>query len=101
LAGSAMYRSEIRNLKLMGVAKTTTSNSITLTDYVDGSTTGKVVTAISPKKSGYRIYKSNRSLALTGVTHGFKAEMTTSDETIPFEPLVLSGLYKVIGEDIL
>jgi hypothetical protein len=86
----------LETAKLITVAKTVTANSATLTHYADGATSGTDIT-MSPARTGYRIAQpldTNQKL-LGDPFHSFKCSMTTNNETIGFEPLVLViGLHK-------
>jgi hypothetical protein len=96
---STMYESQIRNIHLLAKAKNTTSNSIIVTHYGEGATTGTTLAPISPSNTNGRIISRVKS-ENTGehVFHSLKLSMTTNDETIGFEPLSLGVFYKVIRE---
>lgn len=95
------YNTEIRKIKLGTVAKTTTSSSITGTHYGEAiSTAAEDTITLSPSRSGYRVAKPSASVKWPGISHSIKLSISTDDETIGFEPLFLSGFYKVIREDI-
>ena len=88
----------IRYIRLVMVAKGTTSSSVIVTHYGDMNQTGKTIT-LSPSKSGYdsTMPASSVSGSTWGshVFHRFKFTISTDDETIGFEPLWVSGLYEV------
>jgi len=100
LSKSTMYESIIRHLKFIGVVKSS-AQTITITWYGDGDTTGTTVVAVSQVLSGKRIYQVSRSVALHAVFHSIKCSISTTTETIGSEPLVISGFMKPIREDIL
>lgn len=98
--GLSTEQTQIRALKLTQVAKTTTANSATLTHYGDTEDTGEALT-YSPSASGKRVSSVVNSTGLGPHTyHRIKMEMSTDDETIGFEPLVLAAAYKVIRQDL-
>jgi hypothetical protein len=84
------------------VAKTTTSNSVTATHYDEAITTSSQDTVtLSPARSGYRIAKPKASVKWgPSISHSIKLTMTTDDEVSGFEPIFMSGFYKVFREDI-
>lgn len=91
---------KLRNAKLTAVAKTTTTADITLSHYVDSKTTVDTTKVFSPTKSGSRLTNKPEGLDSTrSVLHRFKLTQTTDNECPGFEPLALSGFYKIIGED--
>lgn len=98
LAKTPMYESEIRHIKVIGVCK---SGTVVVIHYADGETVGTSIVGISQVNAGHRIYQSNRSVVLHGVFHSFKCSISTTSETIGFEPLNISGLYKVTREDLI
>jgi len=95
-------RKEIRNIRLVGKCKTTTAETVAVTHYADGNTTASTpaITAIANKKTGRRFYKFQRSVSFRGVTHSLEFSISTSDEYGGFDPLYVSGLYKVIDYDL-
>ncbi len=99
-AKTAMYRTEIRYLKLTGKVKSTSTQSVAMTHYADGSTTGTAIATIPQTGAGKRIYSVSKSLTLKAVAHSFECSISTTDETIGFEPLLISGLYRVDKEAI-
>lgn len=81
------------------IAKTkTTTNNITATHYGDSSTTGETFT-INPRKTGFRTTRSSKNKPLgSHLFHSWKFTITTDDETVGFEPLFFSCLYKQTRE---
>jgi len=78
---------------LITTAKSTTEN-ITITHYGDSSTTGNTFT-LSPVKSGYRTVRgSHHETFGAHIFHSWKFTISTDDETVGFEPLFFSCLYK-------
>ena len=97
-------RSEVRNIRLVGKAKTTAS-TIAVSHYLDSSTTASspTITAMSMQNTGKRLFSVFRSLGnvpLTGVFHSFKFTVSTTDETKGFEPMYAIVGYKPLGNDI-
>ena len=100
LNGSICYETMLDRLKLITVGKSTTSNSIAVTHYGDGCTTGTTLKTFSPAKSGYRIAEPYTTDKLGGYTfHSLKFSMSTNDETIGFEPLAIGTTYHIMRED--
>lgn len=94
---SITTQTELRNIKLIAIAKSTTTNDITLTHYGDSSTTGTSYTDLSTSNSGFRLIDVTRSLGSGPRTfHSIKFNMTTNDETIGFEPLFIGLAYKTV-----
>ena len=88
----------LRYIRLIMVAKGTTSSTVTVTHYGDMNQTGKTIT-LSPSKSGYDVTMPARSVSGSTwgshVFHRLKFTISTDDETIGFEPLWISGLYEL------
>ncbi len=97
--GSLEVETIVRRIKLIMVAKTNTSNSVTVTHYGDSKTSGTSFT-MSPVKSGYRIADPNKGHSFgPHITHRFKFQISTNNETWGFEPLYLTLLYKPVRLD--
>jgi hypothetical protein len=99
LSGSTIYETRIRQLNLLMKSKNTTTNSVAVTHYGDGETTGTALTSISPANTTGRIVSRTKS-ENTGkhVFHSIKLAMTTNNEDIGFEPLSLGVFYQDVGE---
>lgn len=96
--GNTLLISKVRHVQLPQVAKTVTSNNITVTHKADGQDTGQTFT-LSPKKTGRRLAIPSMSQGIDldpGVFHGLSAKLTTNDEAVPFEPLFMSVKYEII-----
>jgi len=100
LARSLMYETEIRRIKLTGKANTTASK-VTCRHYADGSTTATTVYTIDQNVTGKRIFQLGESVSFKAIFHSFEFEISTSDVAGGFYPLYVSGLYKVIREDLV
>jgi hypothetical protein len=98
---SCMYVKEVRRVKLTGKTSTTTAK-ITVRHYADGSMASSVpvIASIDQNVTGKRIFQASRSLSVRGVFHSFEFEATVSDVQGGFNPLFVSGLYRVIREDL-
>ena len=98
--GSVWVVTKVRNLMLHTAAKTTTTNSITLTHYGETKTTGTAYT-LSPANTGYRVASPKLSEKDMGdyVYHRFKMSMTTDNESVGFEPLFIALKYIPVRED--
>lgn len=94
---SVMTETMIDEVKLVTVAKTTTANTITVTHYGDGKTSGTTLKTYSPADSGHRIAQPSTTNSLGGYTfHSLDFSMTTDNEAIGFEPLVVGIAYHVM-----
>lgn len=95
-----MFASTVRYLRMLMKAKEITSNSITVTHYADTKTTGVDIT-MSMSKSGYRL--ANPGISVGGykwpkaIFHRLRFVVSTDDESIGFEPLLISGFYQNEG----
>jgi hypothetical protein len=101
LAKTLMYETEIRKIKVTGKVKSTTTANVIVRHYADGSTTATTTEfpSFSQNVSGKRFYQVSKSLSLKAITHSLEFEITTTNETSGFDPLYISGLYRVIRED--
>jgi len=95
-------RKKIRQIRLVGVCKTTTTQTITVNHYADGSTTPSTpaIVAMTNNKTGRRFYKFARSVSLDGTTHSLEFSITTTDEIGGFDPLFVGGVYEQLGYDV-
>jgi len=99
--GSTLLVSKTRHVQIPQVAKNTTSNTITVTHYVDGQTTGNSFN-LSPARTGRRLAIPSMSQGVNldpGVFHSIGAKLITNDETVPFEPLFVSTKWEVVREE--
>lgn len=101
MRGSILYESQVRATHVLAKAKNTTSNSIAITHYGDGATSGTSLTPMSPANPNGRLTSRVKS-ENTGkhVFHSLKLSMVTNDEDIGFEPLQLGIFYKDMSEHI-
>jgi hypothetical protein len=102
--GRVGQRSEVRNIRLVGKAKTTAS-TIAVSHYLDSATAASspTITAMSMQNTGKRLFSVFRSLGnvpLTGVFHSFKFTVSTTDETKGFEPMYAIVGFKPLGDDL-
>lgn len=89
----------LSDFRLITVAKTTTSEDITLTHYSDGNSSGTDHT-LSPANSGYRLAQPGFDDKLDADPfHSIKLTMSTDNETIGFEPLAMILTHHAMGED--
>jgi hypothetical protein len=96
--GGLAFETRLSALSLLAVAKSTPSN-VTFTHYSDTNTSG-VDKTMSQVNSGYRV-------TMPGFTdkfdadpfHGFKFTITTSAETIGFEPLAVVASFHQTSEE--
>ncbi len=97
LAGNVMTSTKLRYLRLGMVAKSTTTNSVSLVHYIDGKNTG-IEHTMSPSNAGFRLAMPIKGTNQIGTFHRFIASMTANDEDRGFEPLFLSGWYEMWRE---
>lgn len=95
-------RKELRQIRLVGICKTTTTQTVLCEHFADGSTTASTpaVYAIPQTSTGHRFYKWARSVSFRGNTHSLQFSITTTNETIGFSPLFVAGTFKVIDLDL-
>jgi len=95
-------RKEMRQVRVVGICKTTTTQKIAISHYADGSNTASspTITPIDCKITGRRFFKFARSVSLRGTTHSLEFSITTSDEAIGFSPLFIGGQYRVVDYDL-
>lgn len=85
---------------LIALSKTTTANSISLTHYIDGKSSGTAYT-LSPLRTNYRIIEGVKNInSDPGIFHSFDVSLTTNDELIGFEPLAMVVFYEIVREHI-
>ena len=98
LSGDIMTETELKYLRLITKSKSTTTNSVGITHYVDTEVTGTTF-SLSPSRSGFRLAMPLHSPRdNTGTWHRFRASMTTSAETRGFEPIALGGWFRPTRE---
>ena len=95
------YVTTIRFLRLIAKTKNTSTNKVTMTHYGDGQATGTAVSSAISQASTRRIYRFKQSLGQDSVFHSLKLTVTTNNEQVGFEPLILAGLYEFTREDII
>lgn len=79
-------------------AKTTTTADVTMTHYIDTATSGTSYTA-DPTSSGYGLSFPVKIMnSAPGILHSVKLTITTTDETVGFEPMALGIYYYPIRE---
>ena len=91
---------EVRRIKLTGKANTTLG-TVTVRHYGNGSSVASIpaIASISQNVVGKRVYQIGRSITFRNVLHSFEFEITTSDSSSGFNPLFVSGFWRVIRED--
>jgi hypothetical protein len=99
LSKSMIVETQVRNTKLIGKSKTS-GNSVNLYHYKDGETSStQLMTSVNQNVTTSRLYEGTNSSNLTGSFHSFKVSTTSNNDYVPFEPLALAVLYKVIRYD--
>jgi hypothetical protein len=95
-----LYETRAQYVNLAMAAKSTTTNLVNYTHYVDTSLTGTTIT-MSPVSTGKRVANVVANInSIPGVFHSPKLVMTTSNEAIGFEPLYLGYFYKIEREHL-
>jgi len=99
--GSVTIETAIEHVCLLNKAKSTTSNSITLTHYGDGDTGSGDSWTELPTKTGYDITMPVQHEKLGAhIFHSLKAALTTDDETVGFQPLYLYFIYSRVRDHV-
>lgn len=94
-----MKLSKIQGIQIIGKSKTTTTENITATHYVDGISSGQTLTAspvISQNDSTHRIFRRyfpTKSLIKAGIWQSTKFTITTNNENRGMEPIMVSYFY--------
>jgi hypothetical protein len=101
IAAKMEYLTEVRNVKLVGVAKNTTTATVAFKHYIDTALAGTSIKNIAQSSSARRCFFDVSSFIGAGTTHSFEYIITTNNETIGFEPLTMSGLWKAVRNDFL
>jgi hypothetical protein len=100
LADNPLFETRAQYSNLAMVAKSTTTNLVSYTHYVDTSLTGTTIT-MTPVASGKRISNVVANInSVPGVFHSPKFVMTTNNETVGFEPLYAGYFFKVEREHL-
>ncbi len=102
--GSVTTRTEFMGIRLIGKAKTTTTQTVAVTHYGDSSTTASVpaISNMSMSNSGKDLFDVYRPVGAGNwryVFHSPKFTVSTSDETIGFEPVFAAIGYRYIGQN--
>jgi hypothetical protein len=100
LAKTGDYVCTLRHVKLFAKAKNISSATVAVTHYADTASTGESLAAISQVDATHRLYQAKHSIGMDAVLHSLRYDITTNDEVIGFEPLMVSGLYEVKREDL-
>jgi len=99
VAGSMNYVSRLRHIKLVGKSKNTSTSKVSVGIYIDGDYTPISLRDIS-QVSTKRIYQAKRSIKVDATTMSFKGSVSTNNENVGFEPIIVSGLYENEREDV-
>lgn len=102
--GNIQDRTEVCSFRLVGKAKSTTSQKVLVEHFLDSDTTASVpaIPTISMANTGKRLFSVIRSFGTkpkNGILHSFRLSITTNDETIGFEPIFAVIGYRVVGKD--
>ena len=93
---SIMYKSRINWSTLLLKTKANTTATVSETRYVDGETSGTTISTVDPTASGYVYVQGDiHGESDTGTFHSPEFAITTSDETIGFEPVLWGCNYTV------
>ncbi len=93
----------MRNFRLIMKAKTSTTNTVSITHYGDGITTSEsTAIALVVNNSTKRIVRPTQSVNWGNyLFHSFECSLTTTNETIGFEPIGIGLIYTIIRESVL
>jgi len=93
--GNYVEESIVDEVILHQIAKSNTSNNVSLVWYGDGKSNSTVLSAaISPQNSGYRLTKKNIFQAHgPNIFHEYEMSISTNDEKRGFEPLFMALRY--------
>ena len=96
--GSVSFDTKIRTVILPQVAKTVTTNNIVCTHTGDGAVSTTVFN-LSPKRLNHRIAIPGETVNLGDyIFHNLKFNLTTNNETVPFEPLYLGINFEIVRQ---
>lgn len=98
LGDSLAFWSELHKLKLVAKSMATSTASVTLNHYADGSDTATTIDTTDQTDSN-RYYQSKHSVSKQAVTHAIECTVTTTNESCGFKPYLLAGQYSVMRED--
>jgi hypothetical protein len=95
----------LRKLKLVAKSTTSTSNTMTVSHYVDSRTTASSTFVLSSIDTGNRLAvhssaKKSLSGKPAGVFHSIKINMSSTNEEVGFSPIFLGGHFHRVREDI-
>ncbi|MGW8178947.1 MAG: hypothetical protein ACWGQW_09320, partial [bacterium] len=93
---SIMWKSRINWSTLLIKTKSSTTATVSETRYIDGQTSGTAISTVDPTKSGYVYTQGDiHGEGKTGTFHSPEFSITTSDETVGFEPVLWGCNYTV------
>lgn len=99
-ANDPLTETEVLFANLVTIPHTTTT-VYTLTDYVDGATSGTAYNNISIANSSHRIANVTTPMAsLPGVFHGLKLVWASSTDAVKFIPLLFSIFFRKVRDHI-
>jgi hypothetical protein len=101
--GAISDRTEACSVRLVGKAKSTAS-TVLVEHFGDSSTTASVpaIPGVSMINAGKRLFSVIRSMGTVPknhIFHSYKLSVSTTDETIGFEPVFLVLGYRNLGKD--
>jgi len=99
LEKSMSYQTEIRHVKITGIAKNVTTQKVALTHFADARTSGTILPAISQADTAKRLFQAKRSVNQAAILHSFEMSISTTNELVGFEPIMISSLYRFVRED--
>ena len=101
--GGYSIETEIRHVRLIAVAKATTTNTVAVTHYGDGITTSSsTATTLIVNSSTHRFVKPTKSVKWGSfLFHSFAFSLTTSNEDVGLEPVGIGILYEIVRESVL
>ena len=99
LSHSGNYVTKLRHIKLLAKSKSLPSE-VSVTHYADTAEGGTKLINVPQNVNGYRIYQNKTSVNIDAVMHGLKFYTAESVDIPSFEPMLISGLYQIVREDI-
>ena len=104
--GGWMVETELRHVKPIFKAKNTTTNTMTLSHYVDSASspaetfTFTIANAVG-RLANPKVPVVSTDPRLYGIFHSLMCSMTTNNEYYAFEPIGLGILYKMVREETI
>ena len=99
LMGTGAYSCKMHKLKLFGKTKNTSTVKVTAKHYADTANTAVSLPDIVQTGASTRLYQAKCSVNIDATLHSVEFSITTTNESIGFEPMMITGLFNSIRED--